>query len=72
MPFYVYKRLDKLWEQIWVLGNQNWDFGVKMEFFLRVVCLSSSWQVIGGHGELLSTTTYVFVVLGLCGRSGPF
>jgi len=35
VPFYVYKRLDKLWGRIWVLGNQNWGFGVKMEFFSR-------------------------------------
>jgi len=29
VPFYVYKRLDKPWEQIWALGIQNWGFGVK-------------------------------------------
>jgi len=35
VSFYVYKRLDKLWEPIWALGNQNWDFGAKMRFFPR-------------------------------------
>jgi len=44
VPFYVYKRLDKPWEQIWALRIQNWDFGVKMEFYLRANCLSSPWR----------------------------
>jgi len=42
--FYVYKRLDKHWEQIWALGMQNWDFGVKIEFYPRANCHSSPWR----------------------------
>ena len=70
VSFYVYKRLDKHWEQIWALGIQNWGFWVKMEFYPRANCHSSSWRVMkcparhgewfGGHGELLSTTTHIF------------
>ena len=84
VSFYVYKRLDKHWEQIWALGIQNWDFGVKMEFYLRANCHSSPWRAnwwswrvtkcparhgkwFGGHGELLSAATHVFVVLGFLG-----
>jgi len=84
VPFYVYKRIDKPWEQIWALGIQSWGFGVKMEFYPRAVGLSSPWRaswwpwrvkklssspwrVIGGHVELFSTTTHVFVVLGFWG-----
>jgi len=44
VPFYVYKSLDKPWEQIWALGIQNWDFRVKMEFYPRADCLSSPWR----------------------------
>ena len=44
VPFYVYKRLDKPWEQIWALGIQNWGFRVKMEFYPRDDCLSSPWR----------------------------
>jgi len=87
--FYVYKRLDKHWEQIWALRIQNWDFGVKMEFYSRAKCHSSpcraNWwprrvmkcparhgEWFGGHGELLSTGTHVFVVLGFWGSIRVF
>ena len=42
--FYVFKRLDKHWEKICALGIQNWDFGVKTEFYPRANCHSSSWR----------------------------
>ncbi len=53
VSFYVYKRLDKLWGRIWVLGNQNWGFWVKMEVFPESIvaefCHNSPWRA---HGEL--------------------
>ena len=87
--FHVYKRLDKHWKQIWALGIQNWDFGVKIEFYSRANCHSSPWRAnwwpwrvmkcpachgewFGGHGELLSTTTHVFVVLWFWGSIWVF
>jgi len=33
MSFYVYKRLDKLWEPIWALGNQKLGFWGKNGVF---------------------------------------
>jgi len=33
VPFYVHKRLDKLWGRIWVFGDQKWGFGVKNDGF---------------------------------------
>jgi len=69
VSFYVYKRLDKLWKQIWVLGNQNWGFGVKMEIFpkSRIFenCHNSPWRVA-------KYTNSYFVVFRVLGRSKPF
>ena len=45
MPFYVYKRLDKPWEQIWALWIQNWDFGVKMEFSRELPVMASDADI---------------------------
>ncbi|KEH34186.1 hypothetical protein MTR_3g462770 [Medicago truncatula] len=58
------KRLDKLWDQIWALGSQKWDFGVKNEFFLKQNSKNmsqlamASWRRVGvtscvstRHGE---------------------
>jgi len=45
VSFYIYKRLDKHWEQIWALGIKNWDFVVNLEFFPRATCHSSPWRV---------------------------
>ena len=51
VSFYVYKRLDKLWGRIWVLGNQNWGFWVKMEVFPESIvaefCHNSPWRIGG-------------------------
>ena len=47
--------------------------GELMASWRRVVSVSTrhgEWN--GGHGELLSTSTHIFVVLGFWGRSGPF
>ena len=44
-PFSIWKRLGKLWNQIWVLGIQNWDFGMKSEFFVTANCQYSPRRV---------------------------
>jgi hypothetical protein len=41
VSFYVWKCLDKPWDQIWALGSQNWGFGVKIEVFSRAYCHNS-------------------------------
>ncbi|AES71597.1 hypothetical protein MTR_3g079690 [Medicago truncatula] len=36
------KWLDKFWNQIWALGSQNWDFGVKNGFFPESCTMTAS------------------------------
>ena len=36
--FSVWKCLGKFWKSIWDLRGSNWDFGVKIEFFVTVNC----------------------------------
>ena len=43
--FDVWKRLDKLWNQIWAWGIQNWDFGMENEFFVTANCQYSPRRV---------------------------
>jgi len=61
VSFYAYKRLDKLWGWIWVLGNQNWSFwsenGVFPESIVVGLCHNSSWRVGGELGRVLPVGT---------------
>jgi len=35
MPFDVYKQMHKFWGRIWVKGDQNEDFWMKIEWVLE-------------------------------------
>jgi len=45
ISFCVWKRLGKPWNQIWALGIQNWDFGMKNGIFVTANCHNSPWRV---------------------------
>ena len=45
ISFGVWKRLGKLWNQIWAWGIQNWDFGKKNGIFVTANCHNSLRRV---------------------------